>query len=353
MAVQVGQVVQRFAVGAVASERTIPNTRATRERLNQAVYGQVVRPYFIGSGDEPISNQRERGGIPRANSAYMRLIFSGVEGAVSIEAERQARLVEKYADGRLQQWLMGARPIGEQEGPRERSPWYDPFHKFVYEKSTGEAYTLSDAVWDTASETRNAIDKLLAYHIANGAAAVDIAELLVPFLTTGASRMQTATPYPPPYGTMGSYAARRLARTEITAASGRAYVNAALLNPWIAGTKWNLSPSHPEPDICDNYASQNGGVYETSGLPPYPAHPHCLCYLTPVVVASPREVNGKLRADLDYLEREVGLNSSEARRIRNDVYNEYSQILRMQGAFNKSWMTNALTFGDWILRFAR
>lgn len=79
-----------------------------------------------------------------------------------------------------------------------------------------------------------------------------------------------------------SYSAMRLARTEINNAFHERQIDQAIDNPFVAGTKWNLSRSHPKKDQCD--ANANGGpagngIYEPRGVPSKP-HPQCLCYMT-------------------------------------------------------------------------
>jgi len=55
----------------------------------------------------------------------------------------------------------------------------------------------------------------------------------------------------------------------------------------IVGYQWRLSRSHPRADICDVYASVDyglgRGVHPKGKLPRLPAHPHCMCYLVPIV----------------------------------------------------------------------
>lgn len=78
-----------------------------------------------------------------------------------------------------------------------------------------------------------------------------------------------------------SYAAKRLARTEINNAYHAMSVAQTRDKPWATGMKWNLSRSHPEPDLCDLYADR--GPYQPDAVPAKP-HPHCLCYVTPELV---------------------------------------------------------------------
>lgn len=89
-------------------------------------------------------------------------------------------------------------------------------------------------------------------------------------------------------GTPGgvSFAARRLARTELNNAFHTTTIRAAADDPWTEGFKWNLSGSHPRPDPCDDLAEQDSydlgvGVFPPKAVPGKP-HPQCLCYLTVV-----------------------------------------------------------------------
>jgi hypothetical protein len=81
-----------------------------------------------------------------------------------------------------------------------------------------------------------------------------------------------------------SYAASRLARTEINNAHHDTTIRHAETTPWVYGYKWHLSGSHPRPDICNEYAEADHdglgpGVFKKGNAPSKP-HPHCLCYLT-------------------------------------------------------------------------
>lgn len=77
-----------------------------------------------------------------------------------------------------------------------------------------------------------------------------------------------------------SYAAMRLARTEINNASHAASVQRYKEIPFIEGVDWNLSGSHPEGDECDGL--KDNGPYDTEEVPAKP-HPQCFCYLTPAL----------------------------------------------------------------------
>lgn len=302
-------------------ERIIPNRQRVRDQVSADMWREALAPYFGGSPDEILD-----GASPR--NPFTRTLVEGVRSLIQHTVAVNDGLLRKAADQDVYDWLTGPRPLNlramtiQAQGLDPRKPWYDAFHLFV----DADGYRLSDRGWRTATETRQAIDNLMAYEISRGTSAVKIADRLEPYLWPEAAAVRTETPY----GEDGSYWARRLARTEITAAAGRSMINAALANPFVAGVKWNLSLSHPCCDVCDDLAAggENGdGVYPVEDVPRYPAHPNDICYLTQEVTPSPAEVNATLRQWID------------------DEVPE-AQILR--GAFNTDWLLNALLNGDFM-----
>lgn len=91
-----------------------------------------------------------------------------------------------------------------------------------------------------------------------------------------------------------SYAAMRLARTEINNAFHERQIDGAK-RPGVKAVKWNLSGSHKVPDLCNVYANHGGnGEWGVDEVPEKP-HPNCFCYLT-YVMMSPVEFKRKLEA---------------------------------------------------------
>jgi len=83
------------------------------------------------------------------------------------------------------------------------------------------------------------------------------------------------------------YVAERITRTESSRAWADGFFARTLADPLIVAVKWHLSSRHPVYDICDLYAKTDmynlgAGVYPKDKLPPLPAHPHCLCWLSEV-----------------------------------------------------------------------
>jgi len=81
-----------------------------------------------------------------------------------------------------------------------------------------------------------------------------------------------------------SYAAKRLARTELNNAFHTTQKASAEINPFVVSLRWNLSRSHTKPDRCDELArghsrGKTSGLYLPGDLPSKP-HPQCLCFTT-------------------------------------------------------------------------
>jgi len=83
------------------------------------------------------------------------------------------------------------------------------------------------------------------------------------------------------------YLLKRIARTEMSTAMHRAAIAATADEDLVIGYHWRLASTHPEPDICDYYASiemgLGKGVWSKETVPPEKAHPHCMCTLIPRV----------------------------------------------------------------------
>lgn len=86
-----------------------------------------------------------------------------------------------------------------------------------------------------------------------------------------------------------SYAAKRLARTELNNAFHESSKAVSAANPYMIGMRWNLSNSHPHfppLEVCELLSRGHSpgkprGVYAPGSVPEKP-HPQCLCYVTSV-----------------------------------------------------------------------
>lgn len=206
-------------------------------------------------------------------SPYMRTLWAGIVEAMRIPVTQHATMldtrlpmnmaarmrrayVNPFQASRVQEQLFRPNVLATYEPPHL---WVDP-----------NGYRLSDRIWNTADATRRRLDAFLSDSVAKGRGALAMAKDLEAFLQPGRQLQRTNAPY----GTDASYDAMRLARTEIARAHAQAAEMSAAMNPFVQGLKWNLSGSHPRPDVCDDNAAS--GPYELGNTPTMPAHPHCV-----------------------------------------------------------------------------
>lgn len=80
-----------------------------------------------------------------------------------------------------------------------------------------------------------------------------------------------------------SYAALRLARTELNNAFHATAITFSQDRPWIKGMQWHLSAVHQHDggrvEICESYANQ---IFDVDNVPAKP-HPQCRCFVAPVL----------------------------------------------------------------------
>lgn len=152
------------------------------------------------------------------------------------------------------------------------------------------AIDLSDAVYRNQALSNNWVGKVINNGILTNKSAREIANDVAQFIRPDV-----------PGGV--SYAAKRLGRTEINNAFHETTRRAAAAQPWVEGMKWNLSGSHPRPDICNEFADQDGynlgsGVYPPNETPGKP-HPQCLCFLTTMTMNRKDFLNSLLKGDFN------------------------------------------------------
>ena len=155
---------------------------------------------------------------------------------------------------------------------------------------------LAERMWAAKERDRQLIRGMLLESMQRKENGEQAAGRIEDFLTPAGSPARKARNLPhTPRSGVGSSAVRTLARTEMTRANGLATIEAAELNPFVSGIKWNLSGAHPKPDTCDSNASRSDegfpkGVYRSNNVPEYPEHPNCLCFLTQYVARNIRSI---------------------------------------------------------------
>lgn len=99
------------------------------------------------------------------------------------------------------------------------------------------------------------------------------------------------------------YAAMRLARTEINNAFHAMTAEKAANDPWINEVEWNLSKSHPKPDICNEVNADS--PYPADRVPARP-HPQCMCYITPKPIDEDEFIDRFVAGEYDdFLDKEL------------------------------------------------
>lgn len=161
---------------------------------------------------------------------------------------------------------------------------------------------LADSVYQHVHLATGRIDRILNAALANGLSAKEVARQVRSYIN-------------PDVAGGVSYAAMRLGRTELNNAF---HTTTQLLyqpQPWVTAMKWNLSGSHPEGDICDEYAFdshfRNGGAGEflKQEVPSKP-HPNCLCFTTPVSVDEREFENALVAGKYDDYLNSMGCSSA-------------------------------------------
>lgn len=179
---------------------------------------------------------------------------------------------------------------------------------------TKKGLTISDRLWEQSQNARSHMKTVIETGLASGRDAVQVAKDLENYVRNGT----LAEEYPKMMARVGnrvpknlSYEALRLARSEYSMAFMEGVYSRGRTNPAYIGSKYMLSDSHPEPDICDDLAEADlygmgAGVYKKGEEPPY-SHPNCICYTIPVVLDRDQFVNDIKRwindpSEVDYME---------------------------------------------------
>lgn len=223
---------------------------------------------------------------------------------------------------------------------------YDPQLKILLNTAEnylyGDSLNLSGRIWRIDREARNGITDVIMKGVTNQDSAWNMAQELEQFLGTdqdcprwtstrlyGLTKTQIAqgdttglqtrskgamrgsltlmAEDSPCNGRGVAYNALRLARTEIQKIHALATDRMLAKQPWVQNEKINISPSHGEPDECDEAAKggvNHDGIYPV-GTIELPLHPHCLCFKTADLMPEKEftsKLNGWLKGEQDWAE---------------------------------------------------
>lgn len=148
---------------------------------------------------------------------------------------------------------------------------------------------LSARIYDNYQDQMGNIEDTIRSGIIQGLSAKELSKTVYKYVSPTAPGGQ-------------SYAANRLARTEINNAFHNQQI-AAADRPGVKGGKWNLSGSHPRPDDCNKFADTDqfnlgAGVFPSDKVPGKP-HPNCLCYLTYITMTPDQFLNAWDKGEFD------------------------------------------------------
>lgn len=253
----------------------------------QASIGEQIQRLFVGENlRSPYRNEVEPlAPFPRLlNKWYMYTVASTVKA----HRDMMLRLLKNAPD--VVTWLEG----GERPVEEGYNPTIDPLRSWVsmFRWNDPRGYQLSSRIWQNSVRTRAQIDAFLEDAIRNGTGSLPLSKQLEQFLVPGRAALRTKKPY----GSSAAHHAMTLARTEITAAHGRATIAVSKANPFVDKIAWRTSRSHKDRDECD--FNEANGPYNPDKVPTYPNHPNEMCSLVPVVTQSPQDVIAEMRADM-------------------------------------------------------
>jgi hypothetical protein len=155
----------------------------------------------------------------------------------------------------------------------------------------GRRLSLAQSVYRNNVLSSGQVDRVLNSGLLLGKSAKEIASDVKKFIS-------------PTVPGGASYAAMRLARTEVSNAFHETSKRRYGASPWVESVNWRLSGSHPKTDLCNDYA--NDSPWNVDKVPDIP-HPHCLCTIDPRAVSMK-----KFKQDFDsgkyddYIDEQLG-----------------------------------------------
>lgn len=152
----------------------------------------------------------------------------------------------------------------------------------------GSKQPLSQSVYNGAAWSNDQLDKRINAALVRGLSAKDFARSIIDLVNPNT-----------PGG--ASYAANRLARTELNNAFHVGSQQRAQQSGLVTAMEWHLSSSHPRPDLCNDYESDS--PYGINEVPDKP-HPQCFCYIVPELPTADQFIQNLLNGGYDDVDTE-------------------------------------------------
>lgn len=186
---------------------------------------------------------------------YSYIAKSGIKGEVTLILERNGEIFIEAEGTKKLVDLLNDKIISQ-----------------VLDYKEKDGLILSDRIWRITQEAKADITNRISQGMLLGESHVKVSKDLRQYIVgDGGLR----------------YKSERLAMTEMAKAYQRANSQSVEMmrqnSEYMWFEKWELSPAHPKPDVCDILASQNidgegQGIYKHSPN----RHPGCYCYIYPV-----------------------------------------------------------------------
>lgn len=268
--------------------------------LDAAGARELARAYREAAADISRRIAAHAGADDAVGLSQLRALLAQVEARLAdLAAARDALLTEglqKAARYGAQVWEGGAAAVAESAAAHVIA---EAAVRTVQAFVAADGLQLSDRIWRIDRGARDAVVNAIERAVIEGHGAAQAAR---EFLARGAAVPAdlAAKMGAPAAGKLGREAAQaltgkggamdnamRLFRTEINRAHGEAYMAGGEDKPYFGGWRFELSPRHPGPDICDLLSTQNvhglgPGVYPSRAKCPWPAHPNTLSFVTMV-----------------------------------------------------------------------
>ncbi|WP_374349601.1 hypothetical protein [Chitinimonas sp.] len=289
---------------AAAIKRASANARAAMNQYDEQTLLQLRDLYL--SASETLAEEIQRAAAAGDRVALDRLDYLRYQ--VGRELARLAAERNKLLDQALPHAAgLGSQPFAQAGVNIDRIN--HGAVEFVRRLVADDGLQLSDRLWRINKQTTARVEGAIELAIIRGD---DAYRAALRGAQPDADALQAASPHAISRSVRevmtgrGSahYQAQRLFRTELNRAHGTAYQAGAAQTPGAVGTRFLLSPAHPEPDICDVHAAANlyglgKGVYP-HGKNPWPAHPNTLSY---VVAVFDHEVSDDDKAGVESIEQ--------------------------------------------------
>lgn len=271
---------------------------ASLDRLMRASHRELTAAIDRAAGAGNVIQANRLTGLQQQVFAIMNGTIDDVRDGVVKDMTIAARFAK---DGRLKASIVHLTPLRPDlvnQIPRAFATVPRDAVQAILSRTFDNGKTFSTRIWDMRRSSVNAVSNTVTKGVIQGKSAIDIAKELEAYLVMTPQQerafarvwAEKHTPaWKADWKTRGQLKsnAKRLARTEINNSFREAAIYSGQRSPWVIGQKWNLSASHPRPDICDVWATADSGlgagVYHFNDTPV--GHPRCLCFLTDELVS--------------------------------------------------------------------